>query len=575
MDEFEKMTNQPALSADSPFRVGDWTIDPSTCRIKRHGRELKIEPKAMAVLVCLAQNAGHVVTREQLEETAWAGMVVGYDSLASAIIKLRKAFNDNSKNPQVIETVPKKGYRLIAPVSSAQDSITPQDASGITEPVSTKTGQSKSKIAALIIIILLSIPGLWLFTGYTPEHGDRSEISPASKPAIAVLPFKNLSNDPEQEYFSDGITADLITDLSKLSGLSVIARYSVFTYKNAEIDVHEVGEELGVSYMLEGSIRKSGDQVRISASLIDTHSNYTIWADRFDGTLDNIFAFQDEVTSKIISSLEIRLTDKDRTRLAHKYSNSIEAYDLFLQGWQSLWLSSQDGVLQAREYFKKAIELDNNFARAHANLALTYIYDHMHGWSAESDQALQQAHMYADRAISIDPDLPQVHWVKGFADIFNRNYQQAARRAEKSIELDPNFADGYGLLATTLNYAGKPKQAAQEMQKAMRLYPGHPFIYKVIYGEILFNQHDYENAIENFTLALESNPEIVESRLWLAAALAHSGRRDDASWQLEQIQATGSKLSLEHIEAVIPFKDPEQRKHLIDGLYKAGLGQVQ
>jgi tetratricopeptide (TPR) repeat protein len=197
----------------------------------------------------------------------------------------------------------------------------------------------------------------------------------------------------------------------------------------------------------------------------------------------------------------------------------------------------------------------------------------MHGWSDESDGALQQAHIYADRAISIDPELPQVHWVKGFADIFSRNYQQAILRAQKSIELNPNFADGYGLLGTTLNYAGNPKQAAVEMQKAMRLDPRHPFIYKVMYGEILFNQGDYPGAIDNFTAALESNPEIVESRLWLAAALAHSGRLDDASWQLEQIRAAGSDLSLKRIEAVIPLKDPVQKKHLIDGLYKAGLKQ--
>ena len=564
------MTTQHDIKTDAPFWVGDRYVDPETCRIQHDGHEQKIEPKAMAVLVCLARNAGHVVTREQIEETAWAGVVVGYDSLASAIIKLRKAFNDDSRHPQVIETVPKKGYRLIVPVSSAEGGSAPENEQleEVLEPV--PAIHNKRKLFALVVIVLLAIPGLLLFVDESPKD-DAIPLVSKTRPAIAVLPFRNLSNDTEQEYFSDGITADLITDLSKLSGLSVIARNSVFTYKNADVDVREVGNELGVDYIVEGSIRKAGDQVRISARLIDTGSSYNVWAERYDGTLDNIFAFQDEVTSKIISSLEIRLTDKDRTRLAHKYSNSIDAYDVFLHGWQNLWLSSREGVLQARDDFRKAIELDNNFARAYANLALTYIYDHMHGWSDESDQALQRAHFYADRAIAIDPELPQVHWVKGFADIFSRDYQKALLQAERSIELDPNFADGFGLLGSILNYAGKPQQAALEMQKAMRLNPRHPFIYKVIYGEILFNQRDYDNAIENFTLALDSNPEIEESRLWLAAALAHVGRVDDASWQLEQIRMAGSDLSLERIERVVPFKDPEQRKHLIDGLYKAGL----
>jgi len=526
----------------------------------------------ISVLVCLAQQHGQVVTREQLEETVWAGMIVGYDSLASTIIKLRKAFGDDSKNPQIIETVPKKGYRLIAEVSPVTGHIETA-AEDITDLIiEEEKSHLRSRLVGLALIILIVVPVLWIWlkatdvnTVIAPEPNDR--------PVIAVLPFKNLSNDLEQQYFSDGITADLITDLSKLSGLSVIARNSAFTYKNLDVDIRKIGTELGVSYVIEGSIRKAGNQVRISARLIDAASNLNIWAERFDGTLDNIFAFQDEVTSKIINSLEIRLTDKERTRLSQKYSNSIEAYDEFLRGWQNLWLSNREGSLLARDHFLKAIELDNNFARAYANLALTYVYDYLHGWTDEADDAITQAHISADRAIALDPELPQVHWVKGFAYIFTRNYKAALRSAEKSIELDPNFADGYGLLATTLNYAGKPKEAIPVMQKAMRLNPKYPYIYNVIYGEILFNAHDYDGAIENFTLALDGNPTIEESRMWLAAALAHNGQVDDAEWQLEQIRVGGTDLSLKRIESVIPLQDPEQRKHLIDGLYKAGLTQ--
>ena len=567
------MPEEHQIKADSPFWVGDWYVDPTTGRIQRDGEETKLEPKVISVLVCLAQQQGQVVTREQLEDTVWAGMVVGYDSLASTIIKLRKAFGDDSKHPRIIETVPKKGYRLIASASSAEGGYTPAEEISTEETPATEPGAVTSRLVGVAVIVLLAVPGLWLISNITSTDEPTVQTMTTTKPAIVVLPFDNLSNDPDQEYFSDGITADLITDLSRLSGLSVIARNSAFNYKNTDVDVRKLGKELGVTYIIEGSVRKAGNKVRISARLIDAKNSFNLWADRFDGTLENVFAFQDEVTSRIIESLQITLTEKDRGRLAHKYSNSIEAYDLFLHGWQNLWRTSRDGTLQARDYFKRAIELDNEFARAYANLAVTYIHDYLHGWTDESNQALQQAHTWADRAIELNPNLPQVHWVKSYAYIFSREHQASIREIEHAIELDPNYADAYALLATTLNYAGQPDQAELEMRKAMQLNPKHPAQYKVIFGEIFFNQRDYKNAIKNFQQALESNPEIQECRMWLAAALAYDGNIDEAEWQLEQIRTVSSELSLQRIESVIPFKDPLQTQHLVDGLHKAGLTQ--
>jgi hypothetical protein len=345
----------------------------------------------------------------------------------------------------------------------------------------------------------------------------------------------------------------------------------VFIYKNSDVDIRNVKQELGVDFVVEGSVRKFGDQVRISARLIDAGSSINVWADRFDGSLDNLFAFQDSVTTKIINALEVTLTEKDRTRLAQKYSSSIEAYDEFLRGWQDLWLSSREGMFRARGHFLKAIELDDQFARAYANLALTYIYDHLLGWSDDEALALAKAHEYADRAIAIDPELPQVYWVKGFADIFSRDYQQSLKHAQHAIDLDSSFADGYGLLATTLNYAGNPKEADKMMRKAMQLNPKYPAIYNVIHGEIFFNMRDYDKAIENFTYALDVNPESEESRIWLAAAYANTGDIDEAGWQPEQLRMNAGDLSLQRLEKVIPFKDPEQRKAFIDSLYRAGL----
>ena len=612
------MSVQENISAEKAFYVGDWRVDPTDGRISRRGVEHKIEPKAMTVLICLARQQGQVVSREALEEQAWAGMVVGYDSLASAIIKLRKAFDDDSKKPRYIETVPKKGYRLICAVDTDLNGLNKKswaEAEGpptrqaeeapakravaadepiaiinkpassvyktniepVIEPAVKKRALKKPSfmMPAAILLSVIVIAAVYILKEDVlipdPAPLQHATQKSSDKLVIAVLPFKNLSDDVQQDYFSDGITADLITDLSKISSLSVIARNSVFIYKNTAVDIRNVKQELGVDFVVEGSVRKFGDQVRISARLIDAGSSINIWADRFDGSMDNLFAFQDSVTTKIINALEVTLTEQDRTRLAQKYSNSIEAYDEFLRGWQDLWLSSREGMYRARGHFLKAIELDDKFARAYGNLALTYVYDHYLGWSDDDAEALVKAHEYADKAIEIDPDLPQVYWVKSFADIFTRDYQQSLKYAQHAIDLDPSFADGYGLLATTLNYAGNPKEADKMMRKAMQLNPKYPAIYNVIHGEIYFNMRDYKKAIENFSHALDVNPESEESRIWLAAAYANTGDIDEASWQLEQIRMNGGNLSLQRIESVIPFKDPGQRKLFIDSLFRAGL----
>ncbi len=580
------MSEQSKINLEQAFYVGEWRVEPDTGRISRENETHKIEPKAMTVLVCLARQQGQVVSRGSLEQQAWQGVVVGYDSLASAIIKLRKAFGDDSKAPSYIETIPKKGYRLLCPVSSKlqAESVSEiqQEIDQNKARVNKKLPVSKLSIIVLGLFILLAFfvfLAKEVFYPLVSQQDSETSISDltqpkqqsSEQPIIAVLPFKNISDDVQQDYFSDGITADLITDLSKISGLSVIARNSVFGFKNTDVSIRTIKEELDVDYVVEGSIRKVGDQVRITARLIDASNSINIWAGRFDGELNNIFSFQDKVTAQIINSLEIKLTEKDRSRLANKYSNSIEAYDQFLRGKQNLWLSSREGMLNAREDFLKAIQLDDQFARAYGNLALTYVYDYMHGWTNDDEQALLKMHEYADKGIATDPQLPQVYWVKGFADIFTHDYQQSLKHAQTAIDLDPGFVDGYGLFATTLNYAGKPKQADKIMRKAMKLNPNYPAIYNVIHGEILFNMHDYKSAIENFTFALEANPESEEPRIWLAAAYAHSGNQEEANWQLEQLRMSGRNLSLQRLETVIPLNDPEQRKHFIDGLYKAGL----
>lgn len=582
------MTETPEITLETPFFVGDWHVDPQLGRIKNSQNSVKLEPKVMTVLVCLANDAGDVISREQLESIAWAGRIVGYDSLATTIIKLRKAFEDDSRNPQVIETVPKRGYRLIAPVSLAKAvnteaaanlvvTVDGADAGPKTYPTAKDyfvqfiPWQNKAMPLTAAVLVALLIFGLADIANDTGIDTDRIVAPTNGKLSVAVLPFKNISNDPQQDYFSDGMTADLITDLSKLSALSVIAHNSVFAYRNENVDVRQVGKELGAQYVIEGSVRKVGNTVRISARLIDTSNGYNLWAERFDGTLDNVFALQDEVTARIVKSLKVTLTETERTQLIHKYTNSIEAYDYFLQGWQHFWNMSRTGNRIARESYLKAIELDNRFARAYANLALTYAYEYLNGWSDDPKQTIKKANEYANKAVELDNKLSQVYWALGITQVYSRNYKGALKTSKKALALDPNYADGYGLLATALNYAGQPQQALEAMEQAMRLNPRYPSIYRLMRGEMYFNAHDYKNAIKDFTSALESNPEAQEARLWLAAAYVYSGKIDDAKWQIDQILVLDSNLTLARFEQVIPLNDPIQRKHLIDGLSKAGL----
>lgn len=546
----------PEASGQSPsnsFYVGDWLVEPDALRLVRADEEIKLEPKVMQVLVYLVQHVGQVVSRQQIEDAVWQDMVVGYDSLGSTIIKLRKAFNDDPKNPAVIQTIPKKGYRIIAPISTVPDA----------EPVIGHQIRNNKLIIATIILALLVIAGWWVIKSAIP---DSPEV-----PMLAVLPFKNMSNDPQQDYFSDGITTDLITDLANIERVAVISRSSVFSYKNIDIDVRQVKKELGVDYIVEGSVRRADDKVRITARLINANNGVNLWADRFDAEYKDIFLVQDRVVDKIISSLKIRISQQEKVILAQTYTNSLEAYDLFLQGWQYFWRYTKQDNEHARELYLKATLQDTGFARAYANLAVTYAFDYMNGWSDHPEKSMQLANLYVNKALELDKESSQVQWAVGIVNTYNRNYKVAIEAAEKSIAQSPNFADAYGLLATVLNYAGRPDEASKAMEKAVKLNPRHPFIYKMIFGQIYFNLREYEIAELYFTKAIERNPTAQEVRLWLAATYAYLNNMDDAGWQLEQIRSTGASLSADYIEQFIPIEDPVLRKHLLDGLIKAGL----
>ncbi len=555
----DNLHHPPALQAHRSFRIADWLVEPGTGRLARNGRSVKLEPKVMELLVYFAQRPGQVLAREELEQTIWTGTVVGYDALTSAIIKLRKAFGDDSHRPWLIETVAKKGYRLIAPVSEL--TVPSWPASAATAP---RGIRHTARAATLVAVLAGGLAIVWFAAGQWSVRSARTA-------SIAVLPFANLSGDPKFEYFSDGITEDIITDLSKLSGLLVIARNSAFAYKDQPLALKSVAGALGVRYVLEGSVRRAGSDLRITAKLIDSETGSHLWAERYDRRMQDIFSVQDDVTRNIVAALALTLTEDEKQSVARRDTKSVEAYDLLLRGQALYARSTREDNARARELYTRAIRQDPAFARAHAALALTHAEDSRYGWSPDPAGSMKQALMLARRAVELNPAIPQTHWALGYVYVFNHQYDEAVSAAERAISLDPNNADAHTTLAFGRVYQGRPKDAIQLVQRAMRLNPRYPSQYPSILGRAHYHLGQYAEAEKTLRDAVDRNPARTAPRLYLALSYVAQGKLDDARWEVEQIAVNDPAFSLASVETTLPMGDPREVARARDALRRAGL----
>jgi adenylate cyclase len=399
---------------------------------------------------------------------------------------------------------------------------------------------------------------------------ERKALELPDKPSVAVLPFANMSGDSEQEYFSDGMAEDLITDLSKISSLFVIARNSSFTYKGKNIKVQQVGEELGVRYVLEGSVRKAGNRVRITAQLVDTKTGYHLWAERYDRNLDDIFELQDEVTQKIVAALKVELTQGEQENLERTPTDNLEAYDYFLRGESFLWRTTKEANAQARQMFKRAVELDPEFALAYAHLGLTYWLDWGLLWSPDPDN-LEQGFNLAQRALALDDGLSRGHIVLGISYLWKRQHEQAIAEARRAIQLNPNDADCYAWLGWILNFSGRPEESIELVKKALRLNPHDQFFYLFLLGEAYSIANRHEEAIGALKRVLARNPEWMPCHSWLSVLYGKSGRNDEARNEVTEILRTTPGVSLEVFRQRLPFKDQAVLERHLDGMRKAGL----
>ena len=761
------MTDDPNFGWNSQselFLVAEFEVDAAAHCLNRNGESIKLEPRAMALLLFLAQRPGAVVSREELEREVWRGMVVGYDALNNTVAKLRKAFNDDPKKPRVIQTVPKVGYKLIAEVgvspsaaiaaepppegtphpslerkltaifyadvvdysrltgldeegthralSGCLDLMTdligryngsvvhfagdailaefptvstalscaiviqqdlgahnegvandrrmqfrigvnlgevivdrndiygsgvnvaarlealaepgcvclsgtvfdaightlPLDYSFLGErgvkniekpvrayqarpkpgatlppptqtivreaPAAEKPNRSIAIAAAAVLAVVAAGALLWFQPWNEGTDGARTVASPIGngKPSIAVLPFENVSDDPSQGFYADGMTGDLITDLSKLSGLAVIARHSVFAYKNVPTPLDQIATELGVRYLLEGNVRRFDDKIRINVSLVDSGSARSVWSERYDGDETELFDLHNRVITNIVSALAIELTDQEQSLFARAPTRNLEAYDYYQRAEQrrlsavreEAWYS---GAFEAIDLYNKAMVLDPEFAEPHVGLAWLAL----NIWDSDSSNimpgaaARKLAYDSASRVSEVDPDNPAAYSILARLQATEGQYDVALESSRRAIDLGPNDADAWAQRAVVLTYAGRHDAAGAALAKAFELNPKPPEWFHGHLARLQYFAGQYEDA----AASLDKTPWFDYLRLMVYGQL---GRTEDAKEVLDAILADTRFASLNWYRTrEAHYRREEDMEHMLDGLRKGGL----
>ena len=580
MTEHEEQVESSSHLNNECFLVAGWEVTPDTLRIQKGSRSAKLEPKVMQVLVFLANRPGEVISRQELEEDIWRGTIVSYDAITNTVIKIRKAFGDSSKNPSVIETIPKTGYRLIADVQK----ITPQehhgdlqDSTSIEQVLETSPKKFRNKklisLFALGVIFIVVVSVLF-FKKSTP-------LSLPDKPSLVVIPFDNVGKNPKLNYFSDGITEDLITDLSNVSGLFVIARNSSFQYKGKSINLRDVADSLGVRYLLQGSVRRDNNQFRINVQLMDSMTDENIWAERYDSTLDNLFAVQDEVTRKITAALSIKLKNNTGNAIANYETMNkvikVASYDEFLKGWERYWKFTRDDFAIAETHFKKALQLDPNNSRAHAALALIYWKAWQLKWH-ENHGTPHEGWRRANKEIELALKNPTAlaYSTKSAMLLINRRYEESIVEAEKAIKLNSNDAMAYLALAEALSFSGQPGRAIENAKIGMRLDPNFTHPYQIVIGRSQFDMNLYETSNKSLDCDTTENIQGCHSLLLAIANYGHLGQLDKAQLFIKAMNNKSKaektpQFTIDRLKYRLPYRKKADRDHFFTGLEKAGV----
>jgi TolB-like protein/cytochrome c-type biogenesis protein CcmH/NrfG len=490
-------------------------------------RPVRLTPKALALLCFMAERPGEVIPKEELFGAVWPEVTVGDAALVTCIQELRKALGDDARRPRYIETLHRRGYRFIgklAPLPAALDDKAPA----------------------------LPLP---------------------DRPSIAVLPFDNMSEEADQEYFADGISEDLITGLSRIHWLFVIARNSCFVYKNRAVDVKQVSRELGVRYVLEGSVRRAGKRIRISAQLIDAVSGGHHWAERYDRELGDIFAVQDEITRNVVASIEPRLMAAEGVRALSRSSDDLGAWERVARAQTHVWRLTRADYATAIEGLTQAAEAYPDYAPARSRLAFRLLFATHMGW-IDREQGLRAGREHAVRAVALDDCDAWGQIALGYLALMERRTRESIAAFRRAVELNPNSASAHGDLSRGLAFAGYDREAIEHAEEAIRLSPMDPDMALFLGGIAVahYGAGRYADAHRFSEHLLRLRPGFQGAQRLHCASLAQTGRIEEARAYLAMIRREQPQLTIEWIKASVPYQTAELMERFLQGMRKAGLG---
>lgn len=526
-----------------PFVFEDYVLDQERRELTLRGQVVAVGPQVFDLLLQLVSNRDRVVSKDDLLNAVWSGRIVSESTITSHINAVRKAIGDTGEEQRLVRTVPRKGYRFVGEIKV--DEVGEPRQPDIEEPTPEDLKQTPAPTLVL------------------PD-----------KPSITVLPFQNLSGDPEQEYFADGMVEDIIAALSRIRWLFVIARNSSFTYKGRDVDVQGVGQTLGVRYVLEGSVRKSGNKIRITGQLIDATTGTHIWAERFEGMLHDIFELQDQIAESVVGAIAPQLERAEIERAKRKPTESLDAYDYYLRGMAKLHNGTREAIEQALPLFYKAIELDPEFASAYGMAAWCHFWRKLNGWMTDRPQEIAEGARLARLAVELGRD-DAVALTRGGHALAHLagDVDGGIALLDRARLLNPNLAPAWFLGGILRALRGEADAAIKDLTHAVRLSPLDPEMFRMQVGMALahFFAGRFDPASDWAEKALRNLPCLLASVALIAASHALSGRMDKAKQAMQRLHELDPSLRVSNLKDWLPIQRSEDLKRFADGLRLAGL----
>jgi TolB-like protein/Tfp pilus assembly protein PilF len=522
------------------FRFADFVLDPDRRELKRQSETIAIGPQVFDLLACLIANRERVVSKDDLLQQVWRGRIVSESTLTSHINAARKAVGDDGQKQQLIRTVARKGFRFVAAVTEVESSDGPRD------------GENAAADPHDVPVSAPSLP---------------------DKPSIAVLPFQNMSGDREQDYFADGVVEDIITELSRARWLFVIARNSSFTFKDRTVDIRQVGRELGVGYVVEGSVRKAANRVLITAQLIDAATGAHLWAERFEGGLDDIFELQERIAADVAGAVSPQLERAEIERAKRTPPTNLSAYDCYLRGMANLHQGSREAIGEALTLFEKATEIDPNFASAYAMAAWCHVWRKVNGWMIDRAAETAEGTRLARRAVELGRDDAVALTRSGHALLhLAGDIDGGIALLERALVLNPNLASAWFLGGFALVWDGDSDGAIARFSQAMRLSPLDPEMYRMKAGmaaaHMLAGRYDVASSWAE--QAFSNLPSFLMVVCVIAASHALAGRMDQAHSAARRLRELNPELRVSNLGDYLVSR-PGQLETFKEGLRKAGL----